>query len=457
MKKKTYEEAKKCFENQGRADILLLEEEYESWRKKATFLDLVTGEKFSAIPKMVFYQKSAGPKRAKEQRKKTNMEKYGNPVPFHGNTEAAIELKNKRAATILEKYGTSHPSKNTEIREKVTQTVFERHRVENVGQLKKQVVLETGEYIADWFGKQKEPKPCSFQSFGAIFLFGKGKSSFSVEELHGFLAGYRENTTKLEREASRILAVPHFNKQIKKGLRYRPDFKINDDFYINVDGLFWHSIKTKTKTYHYQLREALEKSNIRLFQFREDELYEKEAIIKSMVSNQEKESVRVYARKTEVGTVLQKVADDFLEKNHLMGSIKARHVGLFSGGELISLLSFKMKGEVLVIERFASKTFVVVVGGLSKLLTYCKKQLSPSRIESWVDLRYGNGGSLKKCGFQEVRTTLSWKWTNGKQTFHRLRCRANMDERKLPEKEYANELGWYKIYDAGQRLFALSC
>jgi hypothetical protein len=28
-----------------------------------------------------------------------------------------------------------------------------------------------------------------------------------------------------------------------------------------------------------------------------------------------------------------------------------------------------------------------------------------------------------------------------------------MDERGLGEKEHANELGWVRIYDAGQRLF----
>ena len=30
---------------------------------------------------------------------------------------------------------------------------------------------------------------------------------------------------------------------------------------------------------------------------------------------------------------------------------------------------------------------------------------------------------------------------------------ANMDDRKLTEKEHAIELGWVKIYDAGQRLY----
>ena len=42
------------------------------------------------------------------------------------------------------------------------------------------------------------------------------------------------------------------------------------------------------------------------------------------------------------------------------------------------------------------------------------------------------------------------------QTYNRLRCRANMDNRKLSEKEYSEELGWERIYDAGQRLYIKS-
>jgi len=30
-----------------------------------------------------------------------------------------------------------------------------------------------------------------------------------------------------------------------------------------------------------------------------------------------------------------------------------------------------------------------------------------------------------------------------------------MDDRKLSEKKHAEELGWFKIYDAGQRLFKI--
>jgi len=60
---------------------------------------------------------------------------------------------------------------------------------------------------------------------------------------------------------------------------------------------------------------------------------------------------------------------------------------------------------------------------------------------------------LLNKGFEETREALGWKWTDGTNTFNRLKCRANMDKRGLRQAEHAKELGWYKIYDAGQRLY----
>jgi hypothetical protein len=74
-------------------------------------------------------------------------------------------------------------------------------------------------------------------------------------------------------------------------------------------------------------------------------------------------------------------------------------------------------------------------------------------IHNWVDLRYGTGKHLSEKNFVFARETLGWKWTDSKNTFNRLKCKANMDDRKLSEMQHAEELGWHKIYDAGQRLW----
>jgi hypothetical protein len=98
----------------------------------------------------------------------------------------------------------------------------------------------------------------------------------------------------------------------------------------------------------------------------------------------------------------------------------------------------------------------VVVGGYSKLLKYAIKTFDIDKIYTFVDLRYGDVASLKDMGFVHVGTTLGWKWTDYDKTYNRLFCKANMDERKLTQKEYAKELGLVKIYDAGQAKMVLS-
>ena len=89
----------------------------------------------------------------------------------------------------------------------------------------------------------------------------------------------------------------------------------------------------------------------------------------------------------------------------------------------------------------------------SKLLKSITSSGKFAKVESWVDLRYGNGVSLEKLGFKVSHETLGWKWTDFKNTYNRLKCTAKMDERELSQKEYAEELKWHKIYDAGQRLY----
>ena len=267
-----------------------------------------------------------------------------------------------------------------------------------------------------------------------------------------------QNKTSLETFAENLFETAHFNKKPKqiKSL-YRPDFMLAPHLFVNVDGLYWHSDLQKDKRYHFNLRQEFEKNALRIFQFREDEVYNKTNIVKSMIANAlQKTPQRIYARKTICKSVSHKEADKFLVDNHLMGTTKAKHIGLFNEEGLVSVLSYKQYKNVCKIERFCSTTGTTVVGGFSKLLAHLKRNcLKPTTTEipNWVALRYGTGTHLSTKGFVQSKETLGWKWTDGTRTFNRLKCRANMDERKLSEKEHAKELGWFRIYDAGQRLW----
>ena len=269
---------------------------------------------------------------------------------------------------------------------------------------------------------------------------------------------WKSGATSLESYFSNLYGIDIFNQKIKSsGLRYRPDFKLNNKIYLNVDGLYWHSEANTyskfDKNYHFNMRKEFEDNNLRIIQFRADEIIGKQELIKSMVDAVSKKiESKIFARKCLVKRIGQSEANTFYKENHLMSAIKARHIGLTFENNLVCLLSIKEFEDRIKIERFSSKTNTIVIGGFSKLL---KKIKTGKSIHYWVDLRYGTGSFLLDRGFRHERDTLGWKWTDLKETYNRLACRANMDSRKMSEKAYAMELKWYKIYDAGQRLYIL--
>lgn len=287
-----------------------------------------------------------------------------------------------------------------------------------------------------------------------INKFLRDNPNLTDKEILEYLPQWKHNTaTSLEKKINLSIDLSFFNRKPIENINYKPDFKIGENTYLNVDGLYWHCEVHKDKHHHFIMRQEYEKYGLRLLQFREDEVNEKIDIIKSIINNIKGLSTKIYARNTEIKVVNQKEANFFLNKNHIMGLMKAKHMGLFYENKLILLASYKMHGNVLKIERFCSELNHTIIGGFSKILNHLEKTLKPKQIHYWVDLRYGTGKHLLEKGFIFSHETLGWKWTDLHKTYNRRLCRANMDNRKLKEREYSNELGWYKIYDAGQRLY----
>ena len=116
-------------------------------------------------------------------------------------------------------------------------------------------------------------------------------------------------------------------------------------------------------------------------------------------------------------------------------------VGLYDKDELISVIQLKRsKNQDYEISRFCNKLNTSVVGGFSKLINYVHNKYSPDIISTFIDLRYGTGEYLNKLGFTKVSCYKSFSWTNGRDTFHRMRFRGNS----------GYDHGLYKIWDCGQ-------
>lgn len=383
--------------------------------------------------------------------KNTTIERYG-----HEHAITSDEIKDKQKATNLKKYGVENVSQDKEIGNRIKKTMQERYGVETYVNSKhcryKQAEVVTKYKVED----TSVSLMCKQNNVPYSFVCKVARAQ-GVIAATDYIANYTNNKTNIELIIEKTIKIERFNKKAIKDIKYRPDFKITENCFLDVDGLYWHSNAAPTphhRRYHFQKQRDYSNNGLRLFQFREDEINQKLSIVKSIVENYIGNSSKIQGRKTKIKKVEQKDAKIFLTNSHLMGSTKAKHFGLYLEEELVCLMSYtKDTSGVLKIQRFCNKLNTTVIGGFSKLLNFIESNEKPVEIHNWVDLRYGTGKHLENKGFILTRDTLGWKWTDTKNTYNRRKCRANMDERQFSEKEHAIELGLYKIYDAGQRLY----
>jgi hypothetical protein len=262
----------------------------------------------------------------------------------------------------------------------------------------------------------------------------------------------------LEKKAEEILGLLRFNRfpfETRAELPYKPDFKLSDTLFLNTDGLYWHSEECRERSYHLKMREDFSAKGFRLLQFYEDEVLNKPEIIKSMVdATLGRCSNRIFARKCSVSSVEKEVADVFLAENHIIGPVPiSKHLGLFLDGELIQVMSTRKTGSTLEITRSCSKLGIIVVGGFSKLLSHTTQDPSLKNVVTHIDLRYADGHSLKKMGFQSEGIFIDYQYSKGKERKDKraFRVPAGQDERIL-----AKEQGWVRIFNAGRARYRLN-
>jgi hypothetical protein len=426
------------------------------------FIDLEYGEFETSLKYLQQAGHSTHPSRKRKHVEQTMMNKYG-----VSNTSKLKENREKARKTMKERFGYEHALKDPKKVQKMKETNIDRYGLE-FGKKRVPKIKETimNKYGVDNPGKINayKFKDTTLHEFSVdnkipycqlrrIFIEN------GIEVTEDWVDNYKKYKSSLESEfEKKVIKLESFNKLLNN-ISYKPDFKASDNLYVDVDGLIWHSDKfKKDKYYHFNKRRDYNNEGLDILQFRQDEIKKHPEIVKSIIlSKLGKCSINIAGRKCEIRKVSIKESDLFLINNHLMGPSRGvKSIGLYHNNELVSLITYKrVKNNGIDIVRFCNKIYTNIQGGLSKLLNYIKKNELPTFIQSYVDLRYGNGKSLQTLGFIKESEFLSWKWTDGINTFNRLYCRANMDGRKLKEIEYAKELNLNKIYDAGQAKFII--
>jgi Mor family transcriptional regulator len=361
-------------------------------------------------------------KEFKEQIKKTNLQKYGNENPML--VQSIVE---KQKETLLNRYGVDNIMKYSDTAKKAAQKM-------------KQTKIDKG--IIEVYEGKSRPDLAKKIGFSRSH-FGKLVNNYGIEEA----IKMEPLKTKLEKTFEDFLqnySIDYITQfRINKKIA---DFKI-DNLLIEVDGLYWHSDVAKIDmNYHINKKTAYENAGYDSLFFREDEIRDKFEIVKSMVLNRLGRSSKIFARKCQIGIINDKEADAYFETNHLMGKGRGSTYILSFNNEIVAGLRLKRnKNKDYEISRFCNSKFYTVTGAFSRLLNFAIKDKKPDSIMTFIDKRYGKGNYLTNLGFQYIHIYPSFRWTDGFETFHRLKFPGNSG--------YNKDL--FKIYDCGQAKYLL--
>lgn len=219
---------------------------------------------------------------------------------------------------------------------------------------------------------------------------------------------------------------------------------------IEINGTYWHSEKSgKDSRYHKMKREMVERAGMRLISIRSDIWRDKKDLVKLIIINAmgRRPHENINARECVIKEVSSRESRDFLDAHHVMGGKSAsRHFGLFSGDDLVSVMTFTIKSGSTELVRFASKCNVR--GGLTKMLKNCSLIIGFDRCFSYVDLDLFTGKSYLAAGFHAVSVKPGFGIVNGSNVESRQKW--NKAPLGMTQTEWYDLEGVSRIWDSGQ-------
>jgi hypothetical protein len=355
-------------------------------------------------------------------------------------------IKEKIKNTVIEKYGVEHISQFNEFKIKRELTNIERRGVKNPFQDEnvKRKIRETQSQngnITLIFGKTPSAWSSIFSiSDTILYNWLKINPNYSDDEFISFCKNYKTKASDIENIFFNRTGYGRWNKTLLQ-TKYKPDFKITENIYVNIDGLYWHSEKHLNNDYHFNIRKKFEENNLRLLQFRANEIINKMPIVESIIKKSLHNSIVINAKRLK--SISKEQADRFFESNHLKGKSDSDFYFGFCDKEIQSAIAITLTQERIIIDRYCSKLNVVVNKDFIKFTKMLKKQYELP-IQYILDMRYEIENFLLENNFELEREDLCWEWTDFKKTYQHVE-----------EVGHLNKLKLYKIYDAGQKTYLL--
>lgn len=399
--------------------------------------------------------------------RKTNLEKYGTEYVLQ-----SINIKNKIKDTNLEKYGHVHHMKNDEIKNKVINSYIESTNNRIIDRIEGycKFIKRTGHNI-----------DISCNTCGNI---SNVQSQFIIsrisKEITPCIHCVKINYNNYIKESQ----IYDFIKSIYAGTIIQSDRKLLSgkelDIYLpelnlafEFNGLYWHSELYKGKNYHLDKTNQCKEQGIQLIHIWEDDWEYKRDIVKSIIRNKLRLTEnKIFARKCMIKELSSKQVKEFLNHNHIQGSVNSKYnIGLYYGGELVSIMTFsqlrKNLGQHSIdghfeLLRFCNKLNLSVIGGASKLFKHFIKTYNPVNVISYASLDRSNGNLYEKLGFAKLSNSKpGYHYIVNNTREYRFNYRKDIlvkqgYDKTLTESEimFAREI--YRIYDCGNLKYEYS-
>lgn len=419
----------------------------------------------------------------KQKAEETMQERYGGKTTL----ESPL-LRKKVEQTCTERYGCANVLQSSEIRQRITNTNFMKYGVDNPAQneqIREKMattrIANNGQY---WTPEMQEKmRQTSLARFGVdnpsknpeiknkivqtmIERYGKNYLSYVHRNSANVISNINRTFMKRLEEAGitggefEFTGIGPYSYDIALPER-KILIEIDPTYTHNTVGNHWidHGID---KNYHKKKSDAAREAGYRCIHVFDWDDWD--SVIELV-----KPKIHVYARKCKIYKLQPKVADEFLSKYHLQGTVKNQLLclGLIYEGELVQVMTFgqprytkKYYAELL---RLCTKPGIAVVGGSSKLFSFATKKLEVENIISYCDLAKFNGDVYEKIGMKFSHYTEPqeiWSKNDQKITANLLRQRGydQLFNASYGKGTSNNDLmlanGWLPVYDCGQAVYS---
>ena len=389
----------------------------------------------------------------------TNLERYGVEFPFQN-----IQIRQKAAETVIAKYGVVSTSQLPEVslrqqqskyRSLFDDTMYEKlnssswllHEHHVLQKSLTQIALELGL-------KDEKSISTKCKQFGIPIIIYNSGISIGEKQVLEFICNHIDSTQVLQN--CRDIIPP------KELDIFIPSLNIA----IEYCGLYWHSSKFRTVSYHLDKLNDCKERGIRLITIFEDEWVYNQTIVKQKLLNilQLTNNDTIFARKCSVVDVNNSDKLKFFNDNHIQGSGPGSITyGLKYEGSYVAMVTFINRGHgEYVLNRYA--TSCNVPGGFTKLLSHFTHNIIWNRIVTFADLRWSSGELYIKSGFTvEAQLPPDYQYINGQHRIHKFNFRhknlsnilGDQYNERLSELKNTENANIQRIYNCGLLKFSI--